>query len=82
MQETNTTLDGLYAGFGCVTEGMDIVDQICADANPTDDNGTISAEEQSVITSIVIRPAETEDDTLETEEAIPDTETTGLTDAE
>ena len=33
---------------------MEIVDQICEEANPTDDNGTIPYEEQPVIESIVI----------------------------
>ena len=37
-----------------MTEGMDIVDQICKDAKPTDNNGTIAAEEQPVIESITI----------------------------
>ncbi|MCD7857341.1 MAG: peptidylprolyl isomerase [Clostridiales bacterium] len=54
VQEDSTSLDGQYAVFGYVTDGMDIVDQICADAEPTDDNGTISAEEQPVITSITV----------------------------
>ena len=37
-----------------MTEGMDIVDKICEDSNPTDDNGTIPKEEQPVINSIKI----------------------------
>ena len=48
-------LDGQYAVFGYVTEGMDIVDAICEAAEPTDNNGTIPADEQPVITSITIR---------------------------
>lgn len=48
-------LDGSYAGFGHVTEGMDVVDAVCADAVPTDNNGTIAAQDQPVITSITIR---------------------------
>lgn len=55
MQEDRTSLDGQYAVFGYVTEGMEIVDAICEAAKPTDDNGTIPAEEQPVITSIFIR---------------------------
>ena len=47
VQADSTFLDGDYAGFGHVTEGMDIVDKICEDAKPTDDNGTISKEEQA-----------------------------------
>ena len=41
VQTDSTFLDGDYAGFGHVTEGMDIVDKICEDAKPTDNNGTI-----------------------------------------
>lgn len=48
-------LDGQYAAFGHVTEGMDVVDAICESAEPTDNNGTIPADEQPVITSITIR---------------------------
>ena len=55
VHEDSTFLDGQYAAFGWVTEGMDIVDSICTEAKPTDDNGTIPAEEQPVITSVTIR---------------------------
>ena len=55
VHEDSTYLDGSYAAFGYVTEGMDVVDAICADAQPTDNNGSISAEDQPVITSIVIQ---------------------------
>ena len=48
-------LDGNYAAFGQVTDGMDVVDRVCEEAEPTDDNGTIPAENQPVITSIVIK---------------------------
>ena len=54
VQSDSTFLDGDYAAFGKVTEGMDIVDEICKNANPTDDNGTIKADEQPVIDSIQI----------------------------
>ncbi len=54
VQEDSTSLDGQYAVFGYVTDGMDIVDQICEDAEPTDDNGTIAEEDQPVITSITV----------------------------
>ena len=47
-------LDGSYAAFGRVTEGMEIVEQIAADAKPIDNNGTIPADQQPVIESIVI----------------------------
>ena len=56
VHEDNTeSLDGKYAAFGYVTEGMDIVDEICESANPTDENGTIAAEDQPVINSVTIR---------------------------
>ena len=52
VQSDSTFLDGDYAAFGHVTEGMDVVDKICEEASPTDDNGTIKADEQPVIESI------------------------------
>lgn len=54
VQADSEFLDGDYAAFGEVTEGMDIVDEICKDANPTDDNGTIKEDEQPVIETITI----------------------------
>ena len=55
VHEDSTFLDGDYAVFGYVTEGMDVVDRVCADAEPVDDNGTILPENQPVITSVTIR---------------------------
>lgn len=52
VHEDSTFLDGQYAVFGYVTEGLDVVDKVCEAAQPTDDNGTIPASEQPVITSI------------------------------
>lgn len=54
-QDCADSLDGLYAVFGYVTEGMDIVDAVCTDAQPVDNNGTIPATEQPVIKSVKIR---------------------------
>lgn len=48
----STFLDGQYACFGYVTDGMDVVDAVCEDAQPTDGNGTIPADQQPVITAI------------------------------
>lgn len=58
VQEDSTNLDGQYAVFGYVTDGMDIVDEICNSAEPTDDNGTIPADEQPIITSITVTTVE------------------------
>ncbi len=55
VHEDSTFLDGQYAAFGFVTEGMEIVDEICESAKPTDNNGSIPREEQPVIKSITIR---------------------------
>lgn len=55
MHETTPSLDGNYAAFGKVTDGMEVVDKICEDATPTDNNGTIPAAQQPVIESIVIK---------------------------
>ena len=55
VHEDSTHLDGQYAAFGYVTEGIEIVDKVCEDSEPTDNNGTIKADEQPVITSIKIR---------------------------
>ena len=48
----STFLDGQYACFGYVTDGMGVVDAVCEAAQPTDDNGTIPADQQPVITAI------------------------------
>lgn len=52
VHKDSTFLDGEYAGFGHVTEGMEIVDKICDDVKPTDDNGTVEKNNQPVIESI------------------------------
>ena len=54
MQQDYYRWDGNYAVFGYVTEGMDVVDQICADAKPIDSDGIIAPEEQPVIKTITI----------------------------
>ncbi|WP_346698184.1 peptidylprolyl isomerase [Catenibacillus scindens] len=54
VQQDSTYLDGQYAAFGVVTDGMDIVDQICEDTRVEDTNGTVAAENQPVITSITV----------------------------
>ena len=50
----STFLDGAYAAFGHVTDGMDIAEQIAKDAKPIDNNGTIPADQQPVIERITV----------------------------
>ena len=47
-------LDGQYAAFGRVTDGLDIVEQIAKDARPIDNNGTIPYEQQPVMTRVTV----------------------------
>lgn len=58
VHQDSTNLDGEYAVFGYVTEGIEVVDAVCSDAQPIDGNGSIAAEAQPVITSITIRDAD------------------------
>ncbi len=55
MQQDATHLDGAYAAFGRVTSGLEIVDKICENTPVTDSNGTVTAENQPVITSVKIK---------------------------
>ena len=52
MHQDYTGLDGAYAAFGKVTEGMEFVDKICEDVVPVDNNGTVLKSKQPVIVSI------------------------------
>lgn len=54
MHKDTPSLDGSYAAFGHVTEGMEIVDKIAENTTVTDDNGTVLKENQPIIKSIVI----------------------------
>ena len=54
VHQDSTFLDGQYASFGKVTEGMEVVDQIAKDAKPIDNNGTIPSAQQPVINSVTI----------------------------
>ena len=54
VHQDSTYLDGQYAAFGHVTDGMDVVDAICEDTPVQDNNGTVAADDQPVITSITI----------------------------
>ena len=54
VHEDSTFLDGQYAGFGRVTDGIDVVDKICENTQVEDDNGTVLKENQPVIEKIVM----------------------------
>ena len=47
-------LDGKYGGFGKVTVGMDIVDNICKDVKVEDADGTTLPENQPVIDTVKV----------------------------
>ena len=55
--ERGMKLQGDYAGFGRVTSGMDIIDKICNESKPYDNNGSILPGNQPIITSISIHAA-------------------------
>jgi peptidyl-prolyl cis-trans isomerase B (cyclophilin B) len=52
MHEDASHLDGQYAAFGKVTEGMDVVDALAENTPVQDDNGTVAPDDQPKITSI------------------------------
>ncbi len=54
VHEDSTFLDGQYAGFGHVTEGIEVVDAICESTPVIDDNGTVQPAKQPVIEKIVV----------------------------
>lgn len=54
MHEDAPYLDGSYAAFGHVTEGIEIVDKICEDTKVEDSNGTVIKENQPVIEKIIM----------------------------
>lgn len=54
VQSDSTYLDGNYAAFGTVTNGMDVVDKVCKNADVEDNNGTVALENQPVIEYIKV----------------------------
>lgn len=54
VQEDATGLDGAYAAFGHVTNGIEVVDEIAKNTKVEDDNGTVAKENQPYITSIKV----------------------------
>ena len=54
VHKTKPSLDGNYAAFGKVTEGLDIVDKICNETPVIDSNGKVAQENQPVIKTIYV----------------------------
>ncbi|MBR2717155.1 MAG: peptidylprolyl isomerase [Oscillospiraceae bacterium] len=52
VHEDSPHLDGLYAAFGHVTSGMEVVDAIAENTPVKDGNGTVAKKDQPVITAI------------------------------
>ena len=55
VHEDSTFLDGEYAAFGHVTQGMEVVDAICENTPVIDGNGTVKSGAQPVIESIKMK---------------------------
>ena len=54
VQQDSTFLDGNYAGFGHVIDGIDVVDKIATTAKPIDNNGTMLKDDQPIIEYIKV----------------------------
>lgn len=54
MHQDAPHLNGQYAAFGKVTEGIEVVDQICEKTPVTDSNGTVEKKNQPKIESIKV----------------------------
>ncbi len=52
MHKDSPHLDGQYAAFGHVVEGIEVVDGVCTSTPVVDDNGTVPAKNQPKITSV------------------------------
>jgi len=54
VHQDSDFLDGSYAAFGAVTEGIEVVDAIATTVPVQDDNGTVNRADQPTITSIKV----------------------------
>lgn len=54
VHQDSLFLDGEYAAFGEVTEGMEIVDKICEDTPVVDSNGTVESDKQPQMTKVEV----------------------------
>ena len=54
MDADYTAFDGQYACFGYVTDGMDVIDDICSNTRVQDQNGMVAKADQPVISNISV----------------------------
>lgn len=54
VHQDSDFLDGEYAAFGNVTEGIEVVDRICQNTQVVDEDGTVLAKDQPKITKITV----------------------------
>lgn len=54
VQQDSPHLDGGYAAFGYVTDGMEVVDAVCENTPVADSNGTVLKKNQPVIKSVTV----------------------------
>ena len=54
VHQDSPHLDGNYASFGMVIEGIEVVDRVCTEAKPIDANGSIPKDQQPIIKSITV----------------------------
>ena len=54
VHKDSTFLDGNYAGFGRVIDGIEIVDKICEDTPVEDSNGKVLKENQPIIEKVTM----------------------------
>ena len=54
MHDAAPHLNGAYAAFGCVVEGIEVVDAICAGTPVLDGNGTVAKANQPKILSVKV----------------------------
>lgn len=54
VHKDSTYLDGKYAAFGKVTDGMSVVDKICETVKVEDDEGTVLKENQPIISKVFV----------------------------
>ncbi len=54
VHEDSFFLDGQYAAFGYVTNGIEVVDKVCETAKVVDRNGTVLPQDQPKIISVKV----------------------------